>query len=132
MDSATRQAGAVTVKHLVLVGALGALAYTAWELIDHRGGTGLGRHGEIIVYTSDSCGLRCRDMVEAIRGEGEHVYVLSLDGDQDAQDELADKLDAIGFDSRVYRLPVVDVYGEVIPDGPSIKKVLSAVRANRP
>lgn len=127
-----RQAGAITLKNVLLVAALGALAYTAWELIDYRGGSTVSQHQEIIVYTADSCGLRCSDMVEAIRREGEHPYVLNLDRDEDAQEELGEKLDAIGFDTKVYQLPVVDVYGEVFPDGPSIKKVLSAVRSNRP
>jgi hypothetical protein len=125
----TRQGGAILLKNLVAALLLAGFAYTAWQLFERGGGTALKHHKNIIVYTSGSCGLPCRDMVNAIRGEGEHVYVVNLDDDHEAQEELAGKLDAIGFDRKIYRLPVVDVFGEVFPDGPAIKKVLAAVRS---
>lgn len=130
MGHGTHQGGAVMLKNLFIALLLLVLAYTAWQLFERGGGTILQAHNDIIVYTSDSCGLPCRDMVNAIRGEGEHVYVVNLDDDHEAQEELAGKLDAIGFDRKIYRLPVVDVFGELFPDGPAIKKVLSAVRSS--
>lgn len=117
------------MKSIVYIALLAALAYGAWEfVIRDKLFQEQASHGDIIVYTSNSCGLACSEMVEAIRGTSEHVFSLNVDEDSDIEDELAAKLEAVGFDRKIYRMPVVDVFGEVLADGPPIKRVMEAIQ----
>ncbi len=56
------------------------------------------------------------------------LSVLNVDDDHEVAQELRDKLDAIGFYQKIFRLPVVDIRGVVLPV-PSIKDVDRRLRS---
>ena len=79
-------------------------------------------HERVLVYSRAGC-LPCTRMVNELSAERVPVTELFVDDDEYLQNEVRSKLDDIGFRQRVYELPVVDVFGKVFPDNPSIRKV---------
>jgi hypothetical protein len=71
--------------------------------------------------------MPCNRLVDVIRKENVLFHVLNVDDDVEIAQELREKLDAIGFRQTIYRLPVVDLYGEILPV-PSIRDVKQRLR----
>ena len=115
------------IKYLRILGVLGAL-YLIWEGFAREWiMSGLKSHNEIIVYVSDSCARTCRPVIKAIKARNEFYYELNVDQDSDAAAELDAKLEASGFTRKVYQMPVVDIYGTILPDNPSIQKIMETL-----
>lgn len=85
------------------------------------------KHGDLIIYVSNRCGTPCNRLVEIVREQNVLFYVLNVDDDEEIAQELRGKLDAIGFRQTIYRLPVVDMYGEILPV-PSVRDVKQRLR----
>ena len=119
------------MRKLPVVVLLAIAAYLLWWALGDREQGSLDEHEDIVIYTSNSCGKPCKDMIEAIQAAGVHAYVSNLDDDHELEDELRAKLTAIGFDRKVYRLPVVDVYGTLLPDNPPVRRVMKVISADR-
>lgn len=112
------------MKNAVLAIVFIAAGYYIWETyLQDRFSRQLEAHDEVIVYASGTCGRPCREMIAMLRQERVVLVVHYIDEDDEARQELRKKLDAIGFDQQIYKLPVVDVYGHVLPDNPSRKNV---------
>ena len=124
---------AIPVLKLLRIAALLGVAYLAWTGFarDWIMG-GVGAHDDIIVYVSDSCGRTCRPMIAAIKKRNDFFYVLNVDEDSEVAAELDRKLQASGFTRKIYEMPVVDAYGTILPDNPSIQKVMEALDRPRP
>lgn len=119
------------ITNLVLLVALAVIGYLVWENVLRNLIMGSGAsHSDVIVYVSNNCGQRCDRMIEAIDNEGIPLISLNVDDDHEVALELREKLDRAGFRPQIYRLPVVDVYGEIMADNPSIKKVKARLKDN--
>lgn len=119
--------GGVSIRNVIGIAVIAVAAYYVWSggLINSMSAPQ--SHNDVIVYVSQRCGTPCSSMVRAIQAEDVNFYTLDVDQDHENAEELRDKLDAIGFRQTIYKLPVVDVYGEVLPV-PSIADVRDRLR----
>lgn len=116
------------MKNIIVVLVVAAAGYYAWDkYMNSQSVGGIRSHNDVIVYTSQSCGRPCWKMTKMLDEQNVAFIVELVDEDDKIKDELRRKLDAIGFNQRVYKLPVVDVYGNVFPDNPSMNKVKAAL-----
>ncbi len=111
------------LKNLLTLLVIGAGGYIFWDGYVAARLAPEGRlHERVLVYSRADC-LPCTRMVRELSAERVPVTERFVDDDEHVQNEVRRKLDEIGFRQRVYQLPVVDVYGKVFPDNPSIPKV---------
>ncbi len=112
----------------MLVAAIALGAYFAWTEGMFKSFVGVDtQHDDVIIYVSNRCGTPCNRLIDIIRQQNVRFYVLNVDDDEEVAQELRAKLDAVGFRQTIYRLPVVDLYGEILPI-PSIKDVKQRLR----
>jgi hypothetical protein len=120
--------GGISFRNLIVLVVIASAVYFAWTeglfKIFTRSHT---QHSDVIVYVSNRCGMPCNRLVDVIRKENVLFHVLNVDDDVEIAQELREKLDAIGFRQTIYRLPVVDLYGEILPV-PSIRDVKQRLR----
>ncbi len=120
--------GGIPFRNLIVLVVIASAVYFSWTeglfKIFTRSHT---QHNDVVVYVSNRCGTPCNRLVGMIREENVLVYVLNVDDDEEIAQELREKLDAIGFRQTIYRLPVVDLYGEILPV-PSIRDVKRRLR----
>ncbi|MDH3690865.1 MAG: hypothetical protein OEU36_15565 [Gammaproteobacteria bacterium] len=115
------------MKNAIVLLVLVAAGYFVWDKYLRGVGDGpVMSHDDIIVYSSEGCSP-CLKMINMLERENVSVIVRTVDDDDKAKVELRNKLDAIGFKQQLYKLPVVDIYGQVFPDNPSRKKVKAAL-----
>jgi hypothetical protein len=119
--------GGVSISNVIGVAVIATAAYYVWSNGLVGGTSGPESHNDVIVYVSKRCGTPCDAMIAAIRAESVDFYTVDVDQDYENAEELRDKLDAIGFRQKIYRLPVVDMYGEVLPV-PSVADVRDRLR----
>ncbi len=115
--------GRISLSNILALAVVALGAYYAWTQgwLDPSS-QNYSAHDEIIVYVSNRCGTPCTRLVRELEADDVDVQVRNVDEDSGVAEELRAKLDDIGFHQSIYRLPVVDVYGEVLPV-PSIRDV---------
>ncbi len=120
--------GRITFKNLIVLAAIASAAYFAWtEGLFQMFNRSHTQHSDVLVYVSNRCGTPCNRLVETIRRQNVLFHVLNVDDDEEIAQELREKLDSIGFRQTIYHLPVVDIYGEILPV-PSIRDVKQRLR----
>lgn len=120
--------GGIAFKNLIVLVVIAAAVYFAWTAgLFNVFTPSLTQHSDVIVYVSNRCGTPCNRLVEMIREENVLFHISNVDDDDEIAQELREKLDAIGFRQTIYRLPVVDLYGEILPV-PSIRDVKKRLR----
>lgn len=120
--------GGVSFKDLIFLVVVASAAYVAWtEGLFNFLTSARTQHSDVIIYVSNRCGTPCNRLVDVVREQNVMVHVLNVDDDEEIAQELREKLDAIGFRQTIYRLPVVDLYGEVLPV-PSVRDVKQRLR----
>lgn len=116
------------MKNIIVVLVVAAAGYYAWDkYLSSQPAGSIRSHNDVIVYTSKSCGQPCWKMTRMLKEQNVAFIVELVDEDYKVKEELRRKLDAIGFNQKVYKLPVIDVYGNVFPDNPSLKTVKAAL-----
>lgn len=120
--------GGISFKNLIVLVVIATAAYFAWtEGLFKIPTSSRTEHGDIVIYVSNRCGTPCNRLVEIVREQNVLFHVLNVDDDEEIARELREKLDTIGFRQAIYRLPVVDMYGEILPV-PSVRDVKERLR----
>ncbi len=120
--------GGISFKNIIVLVVIASAVYVAWtEGLFQAFTRSRTQHSDVIIYVSNRCGTPCSRLVDMIREQNVLFYVLNVDDDVEIAQELREKLDAIGFRQTIYRLPVVDLYGEILPV-PSIRDVKKRLR----
>ncbi|MFC1666066.1 glutaredoxin family protein [Pseudomonadota bacterium] len=79
-------------------------------------------HNNIIVYSAADC-KACDAVVKTIEQEGFAVTVFYIDQEPGTYERLRESLGRVGYNRRIPDLPVVDIFGKILTDSPSPKKV---------
>jgi len=83
-------------------------------------------HDEVIMYSLSTCG-NCVVTARALREEGIEFTELYIDKDQQAEDELHEKMRNAGIDVSFYYTPVLDINGTILANNPKFNLILSEV-----
>lgn len=86
-------------------------------------------HDEIIMYSLSTCG-NCVVTARALRKEGIDFIELYIDKDQEAEDELHNKMRNAGIDVSFYYTPVLDINGTILANNPKFNLILNEVDKN--
>ncbi len=120
--------GGISFKNLLVLAVIAVAVYFAWTKGLFKVFTpSRTQHSDVIIYVSNRCGTPCNRLADMVREQNVLFHILNVDDDEEIAQELREKLDAIGFRQTIYRLPVVDLYGEILPV-PSIGDVKERLR----
>lgn len=81
-------------------------------------------HDELIMYSLTTCGY-CKQKAKELESEGIPYVEYYIDQDHNRRDELNEKLAKSGYPPKGYGTPIFDAYGHMLPNNPSLSKILS-------
>ncbi len=121
--------GRISLTNLIALAIVAVGVYYAWtQGLLNPSSRPASSHTDIIVYTSNRCGTPCNRIIRLLEEQNVYFQVRNVEEDAGVAEELREKLDSIGFHQGIYRLPVVDIFGEVLPV-PSIRDVKERIRS---
>jgi len=83
-------------------------------------------HDDVIMYSLSTCG-NCVVTARALRKEGIDFTELYIDKDQQAEDELHNKMRNAGIDVSFYYTPVLDIKGTILANNPKFNLIPNEV-----
>lgn len=111
------------MKNILLAIVVAIAGYYIWDAGIIQEFVGPERtHDRIIVYSAADCRI-CDKVVEAIEQEGFAVTVFYIDQDPGGYEQLRETLEGMHRERQIFDLPVVDIFGRVLTDSPSPRKV---------
>ncbi len=108
---------------LILLIAIGGYHWYSNSSYSSKGFTGQA-HNRLIMYSLTTCGF-CKQKAKDLRSEGISFVEYFIDKDRYRQEELYNKLAKSGYPPKTYGMPTFDAYGYMLPNNPSISKILS-------
>jgi glutaredoxin len=84
-------------------------------------------HDEIIMYSLTTCG-HCKLMAGALQNTNIAFTERFIDTDENAKNEMFQKLKKAGMSSRSVGMPTLDVRGKMMPDNPGLAAVRSQLK----
>lgn len=80
-------------------------------------------HNELIMYSLTTCGF-CKRKAKELKERNITFTEYFIDKDKRRRDELNNKLTKAGFKPKRYGTPIFDVHGVMLPNNPSIDKII--------
>jgi len=80
-------------------------------------------HNEIIMYSLTTCGY-CKRRARELKARNVSFTEYYIDKDKRRLKELNAKLTKAGFKPKSYGTPILDVHGVMLPNNPSMDKIL--------
>jgi len=81
------------------------------------------KHDELIMYSLTTCGY-CKKKVRELDARNIEFTEYFIDIDKESMTELNDKLTKAGFEPKRYGTPIFDVHGVMLPNNPSMDKII--------
>lgn len=85
----------------------------------------------IIMYSLSTCGY-CKQKVKELRQRNIAFTEYFIDKDSSRLDELNSKLAKAGFSPRSFGTPIMDVYGVMLPNNPSMDVIQQHLNKYQP
>lgn len=85
-----------------------------------------GGGNEIVMYSLSTCGY-CTQKREQLKSNHIRFKEYFIDKDRGKENEMLSKLKASGDTRNYYTVPVLDIYGYMIPGNPSYKTIESYI-----
>jgi glutaredoxin len=76
------------------------------------------------MYSLTTCGY-CKQKAKELKAAGIPYIEYYIDEDRKRSDELNEKLTRSGYPPGGYGTPIFDAYGYMLPNNPSVSKILS-------
>jgi glutaredoxin len=108
---------------LIAVGAYNWYYSDTDTTVEMSGDTGVS-HQKLIMYSLTTCGY-CKQKVKELNSAGIPFTEYFIDKDPKRQKELHEKLAMAGFPPQSYGTPLFDAYGHMLPNNPSLAKIIS-------
>jgi protein-disulfide isomerase len=84
----------------------------------------------VVMYSLTTCGLCKQKAKELAELNIAHVEYF-IDEDKERDDELTRSINAAKLPNRAYGTPIFSIYGEVLPDNPSIEVIKATIAKYR-
>ena len=97
--------------------------YNADADVELSGYTGVS-HQKLIMYSLTTCGY-CKQKVKELNSAGIPFTEYFIDKDANKRKELYEKMARAGFPAQGYGTPLFDAYGHMLPNNPSLAKIIS-------
>ena len=86
-------------------------------------------HDRVIMYSLTTCGY-CKAKGRELHAQGIRFTEYFIDEDVQRRDELNNKLAEAGFAPRGYGTPIMDVHGVMMPNNPSVARIVEVMEKN--
>ena len=90
-----------------------------------------GGSNEIVMYSLTTCGY-CTQKREELKRNRISFKEFYIDRDSEKDNEVRAKLKAAGYNISYITVPVLDVYGYMMPGNPSFKTILNYIDKHKP
>lgn len=112
------------IRDLLVVGVVAIGGWYGWtEFVAPRLSPQARLHDEIILYSNGPECYPCRDRARQMQAEGLVFTEIRVDIDPQMLEQMRQKLQRAGYREKVFDFPVIDVYGAMLPDNPSLRKI---------
>ncbi len=86
-------------------------------------------HDELIMYSLTTCGF-CKQKAKELKSADISFTEYFIDEDYERANELNGKLAKAGYTADSYGTPIFDAYGYMLPNNPSVSKIVSLKSGN--